>query len=227
MECDVSDLEFAQSEVRRTSDRAVSLSFRVLADTIFRKALAVPGLTQPLLEATKVDHPHNFHHAPDSKGRYSTYPSYPYSAHLATIELDVETGIVHVINYAAVDDCGVIISPKFVAGQLYGAIAQGIGGALWEHQPYESIGSPLAQSFKHYLTPRATDLPKLKLRHQHTPSPFTLLGTKGVGESGVGGAMAAVLNAVNDALSPSHVRIHQIPLSPPTILQALAEGSCR
>ena len=141
------------------------------------------------------------------------------------IELDVETGVVHVQDYAAVDDCGVLISPKFVEGQLYGAIVQGIGGALWEDQPYDTgTGAPIARTFKHYLTPRAPDLPRLRLAHQHTPSPFTLLGTKGVGESGVGGALAAILNAVNDALAPLGVRAHRLPLNPPNLLAAIHAG---
>ena len=135
--------------------------------------------------------------------------------------------MVRVLEYSAVDDCGVAISPTFVTGQLYGAIAQGIGGALWEDLPYDATaGHPSAQTFKHYLTPRAPDLPSLRLRHQHTPSPFTLLGTKGVlGESGVGGAMAAITNGVNDALVPLGVRIHRLPLNPPNVLAAILEGT--
>ena len=80
--CDATELDFVAGQIRSRSDPAKALSFGDVADTIFRRALSAPGLDQPLLEVTKVDSPHNFHHAPDAKGRYSTYPSYPYSAHV-------------------------------------------------------------------------------------------------------------------------------------------------
>jgi carbon-monoxide dehydrogenase large subunit len=225
LECDSAEIEFADSQVRSQTDPTKSMPFTKLADTIYRRVWVTPGLDQPLLEATKVGRPTNIHHVPDDKGRFSPYPTYPYSAHVALVDVDVETGVVHVEEYAAVDDCGVVITPRFVDGQLYGAIAQGIGGALWEHQPYDDAGKPIAQTLKHYLIPRAPDLPTLRLAHQHTPSPFTLLGTKGAGESGVGGAMAAIANAVNDALVPLGVLVHQLPLNPPTVLAAILNGA--
>jgi aerobic carbon-monoxide dehydrogenase large subunit len=144
------------------------------------------------------------------------------------VDVDVETGVVKVEEYSAVHDCGVVISPKFVDGQLYGAIVQGIGGALWEDQPYDPAnGRPLSKTLKHYLLPRAPDVPMVRLGHQQTPSPFTLLGTKGAGESGLAGAMAAITNAVNDALRPLGVLAHRLPLNPHNILTAIAEGAER
>ena len=228
LSCKAAELEFADGQVRSAADPAKMLPFAELAETIFRRSLATPGLDEPLLDVTKVDRPHNFHHVPDEKGRFSAYPSFPYSAHVALVEVDVETGVVTVREYSAVDDCGVLVSPKFVAGQLYGAIAQGIGGALWEDQPYDdATGRPIARTFKDYLLPRAPDLPHLRLAHQHTPSPFTLLGTKGVGESGVGGAMAAIVNAVNDALVPLKAHAHRLPLNPQNVLAAIIDGAPR
>ncbi|MDT7708631.1 MAG: aerobic carbon-monoxide dehydrogenase large subunit [Pseudonocardiales bacterium] len=203
------------------------MSVAEVADAIHRRALSVPGLDEPSLEVTRIDQPHNFHHAPDEKGRFSTYPSFPYSAHIAVVEVDPETGVVEVDRYFAVDDCGVVVSPTFVDGQLYGAIAMGIGGALWESLPYSDDGQPLAGHLKSYLLPRAPDLPMLSLASQHTPSPFTLLGTKGAGESGLGGAVAAVANAVNDALRPLGVHAHRMPLSPPNVLDAIMGGGTR
>jgi aerobic carbon-monoxide dehydrogenase large subunit len=219
---------FVDGSVRSTTDPTVTLPFAQVAETIFRRGLAVPGLDQPLLEVTRIDQPHNFHHVPDEHGRFSAYPSFPYSAHVAVVEVDVETGVVTVEDFAAVDDCGVVVSPRFVAGQLCGAIAQGIGGALWEDLPYDdATGQTVPETFKHYLTPRAPDVPMIRLGNQQTPSPFTLLGTKGAGESGVGGAMAAVTNAVNDALAPLGVTAHTLPLNPPNVLAAILEGDSR
>jgi carbon-monoxide dehydrogenase large subunit len=217
------DVDFHDDTVwcRTHSDRC--LPFADLSLAVYRHGLSRPGMEDSVLEVTKTDYPRNLHHAPDEFGRFSTYPSYPYSAHITLVRLDHETGRVAVLEYFVVDDCGVIISPTFVNGQIYGAVAQGIGGALWEETPYDEQGSPTATTLKHYLLPRANDLPTIHVEHQQTPSPYTLLGTKGAGESGVGGAMAAIVNAVNDALIPFDVRVHQLPLSPPTILAAISE----
>jgi carbon-monoxide dehydrogenase large subunit len=229
LKCDAGDIEFVDGRVRVVSNPASSLGFAEVTDTIYRSALAMPGLDQPVLEVTKFERPNNFYHVPDEKGRYSAYPSFPYSAHVAVVEVDRQTGVVDLIEYSAVHDCGVVISPRFVAGQLYGGITMGIGGALWEDLPYDTNGQPLVETFKHYLLPRATDLPSIRLDHQETPSPYTVLGTKGVGESGVGGALAAVANAVNDALLPLGVRARKLPFNGPNLLQVIrsAEGSVR
>jgi carbon-monoxide dehydrogenase large subunit len=221
LEVPVEDIELRDAVFKSKSNPLLSISFRLLADTLYRRALASPGLDQPLLEVTRYDQPHNFHHVPDEKGRFSPYPSFPYSAHVAVVEVDEETGLVTLSDYFAIDDCGNVVSPVFVRGQLFGAIAMGIGGALWENLPYDEDGNPLAGQFKHYLTPRASDLPDLKLASQYTPSPFTLLGTKGAGESGLGGAMASVTNAVNDALLPSGVRSHRLPHNAVNVLDAI------
>ncbi|SFK73900.1 xanthine dehydrogenase family protein molybdopterin-binding subunit [Geodermatophilus ruber] len=221
LDCAADDLRFADGNVTCVTVPTSSLSFAEVAETVYRRGLAAPGLDQPLLEVTRVDLPHNFHHVPDEQGRFSAYPSYPYSAHVAVVEVDAETGVVDLFEFHAVDDCGNVVSPRFVEGQLYGAISMGIGGALWEHQPYTTDGQPVATQFKHYLTPRAGDLPAIRLDSQHTPSPFTLLGTKGAGESGVGGGLAACVNAVNDALAPLGATAHHLPLNPPNVLAAI------
>jgi aerobic carbon-monoxide dehydrogenase large subunit len=223
LNCDVDGIVFKDGAVRSCERVDKALTFAELADTIVRQGLAVPGLDEPLLEATRIDRPHNFHHIPDEQGRSSAYPTFPYSAHVALVELDVETGVVRVERYAAVGDCGVIINERFVTGQLYGAVAQGIGGALWEEQAYDAGGTCLTTTLKHYLVPRAIDLPTFVVGHRVTPSPFTLLGTKGAGESGIGGAMAVITNAVNDALRPLGRRAHRLPLTPPTLLAAIVD----
>lgn len=223
LETKADDLDFVDGVI--TAPSGASMPLAEVCGTVYRHAWAAPGLEQPLLEATKTDQPHNFHHAPDEQGRFSTYPSYPYSAHVSLIEVDPDTGVITVLGHWTTDDCGIVISPVFVDGQLRGAITQGIGGALWEDLPYHpDDGTPLARTFKHYLTPRAPDLPAIRIAHQETPSPFTLLGTKGAGESGVAGAMAAVLNAVNDALAPFGAVLTTLPAHPPQVLRALNEA---
>jgi carbon-monoxide dehydrogenase large subunit len=217
---DAEGLGFASGEI---TDGEHSIAFAEVCEAIFRRAFAIPGIEEPQLEATRTDKPENFYHVPDELGRMSAYPSFPYSAHLALVEIDPELGLVQLRRYLFVDDCGVVISPRFVEGQIQGAVAMGVGGALYEELPYDAGGQPLARDLKTYIVPRATDLPNWESRRQETPSPFTTLGTKGVGESGVGGAMASVTNAVNDALRPRGVQMRGLPFTAPRVLAALHE----
>ena len=111
----------------------------------------------------------------------------------------------------------------FVHGQSAGAIAMGVwGAALWEELRFSDDGRPLASTFKNYLVARSTDLPSITLDFLETPSPFTPLGVKAAGESGIGGALAAVVNAVNDALAPLGVEANSVPVDPVTVLDAIA-----
>ena len=125
------------------------------------------------------------------------------------------------LRFGAVHDCGVIINPLLTAGQTQGGSAFGIGAALGEEVVHGANGQPLTTSFKDYIMPRAADLPNFELGHNETPTPYTLLGTKGAGEASVGGAMVAVANAVCDALSPLGVEINEVPLKPPTVWRAI------
>ncbi|HEX4753275.1 MAG TPA: xanthine dehydrogenase family protein molybdopterin-binding subunit [Solirubrobacterales bacterium] len=198
-----------------------SIEFTAVCEEIFKRAYATPGLWEGQLEVTRTDLPHNFHHVPDKLGRMSAYPSFPNSAHLCVCEIDREMGLVDILRYAYVDDCGVVISPRFVEGQVNGAVAMGIGAALWEHLPYSPDGQPLACHLKAYVPPRASDLPAFESDRQVTPSPYTTLGTKGAGETGVGGSMASTANAVNDALSALGVKLHRTPFNGPNVLAAI------
>jgi len=220
---DPKDLIFAGGRIAGP-DGDASIGFAEVCEEVFRRAYATPGIDEGRLEATHTDLPHNFQHIPDELGRMSAYPSFPYSAHLCVVEIDRELGLVDVRRYAYVDDCGTVISPRFVEGQVNGAIAMGLGGALWEQLPYDAAGQPLARHLKSYVTARAGDLPSFEAGRQVTPSPFTTLGTKGAGETGVGGAMASVTNAVNDALAPLGGHIHSLPLNGPNVLAAIAEA---
>lgn len=221
---DTGKLVFADGEIRVGEAGGESLPFKYVVDQVYRRTFATPGLEDPQLESTRYAQPGNVRNMPDDQGRSSAYPSYPYSTHMCVVEVDRETGEVDLKEYNAVGDCGTIISRNFVDGQLHGALAMGIGGALFEESPYSPDGQPLATNFKSYLMPRATDLPTFKLDHQETPSPYSILGVKGAGESGVGGAIACIANAVNDALRPLGVRIHKMPLNPPNVLKAIKSG---
>jgi carbon-monoxide dehydrogenase large subunit len=222
---DPAALSFADGWIAAPSGKR--LRFGEVSRAVFTQAVAIPAIDQPQLESTRTYGPSNLLHVPDEKGRVSPYPTYPNSGHIATVEVDRDTGVVRVLSYAAVDDCGTVINPMFVEGQFLGAIVMGIGGALWEELPYDINGSPVATTFKQYLMPRTPDLPQILIGSQVTPSPFTLLGTKGAGEGGLAGAVACIANAVNDALRPLDVTAHQMPLSGPRVLEAINRSVTR
>jgi carbon-monoxide dehydrogenase large subunit len=224
LEADAADLVFARARVHVAGDAERGLSIAEVADTVFNRSIAIPAIDQPQLEATRTYAPENILHVPDEQGRISPYPTFPYSAHLAVVEIDRDTGVVKILAYAGVHDCGTIVNPTFVEGQFLGSIAMGIGGALWEELPYTPEGRLGVRTFKQYLMPRAPDLPDIAVGSQVTPSPFTLLGTKGAGESGTSGAVASIANAVNDALLPLGVAVDDMPLSAPKLLRAIREG---
>jgi carbon-monoxide dehydrogenase large subunit len=145
-------------------------------------------------------------------------------AHLAMVEIDIETGRVRLLKYVAVDDCGRIVNPALVDGQVRGGVAQGIGGALTEHCVYDAAGQLLTTTLMDYAVPTAADLSAIEVHHLETPAPGLVGGFKGAGEAGTAGAPAAILNAVNDALAPWGAMLTDQPLTPERVLTALEGG---
>ncbi len=142
-------------------------------------------------------------------------------SHLALVEVDGETGAVHVLRHVVVEDCGRIINPLIVDGQSVGGVAQGIGAALLEEVVYADNGQPLTATLMDYLVPTATDVPAVTVVHLERPSPTTLGGFKGVGEGGTIGAPAAVANAVADALARFGAEVAELPLTPERVLRLM------
>jgi len=146
---------------------------------------------------------------------------FPFGAHLAQVEVDRETGAVRVLRYVAVDDCGPVINPMIVDGQVHGAIAQGLAQALFEGVVYDEEGQLLTGNLTTYLLPTAADLPMFETERTVTPSPNNPLGVKGIGEGGTTGSTPAVANAVMDALRPLGIHQLEMPLSPFRIWSAI------
>jgi carbon-monoxide dehydrogenase large subunit len=194
-----------------------------VAHALLTRAFAI-GDIEPVLESTRAYKPGNINHVPDELGRIQPYPTYSSSLHAAVVEVDAETGKVTLVDYVMTHDCGTMINPLLVEGQARGAVTMGLGSALSEQLVFGADGSLVSDRFKSYLLPRAGDIPLLRMIHQVTPSPFTMHGNKGAGEAGVGGAQAAVANAVEDALTPFGVTVLGLPLSPPNVL-ALIDGA--
>ena len=147
---------------------------------------------------------------------------FSYSAHAALVAVDTELGNVEILDYVVIEDGGVLVNPMIVDGQVAGGTAQGIGSALYEEMPYDAQGQPLASTLADYLLPGAMDVPSIRIHHMQTPSPYTEFGVKGIGEGGVIGPPAAILNAINDALRPLGAEVNQCPVTPQQLLAAIS-----
>ncbi|MEW6046170.1 MAG: molybdopterin cofactor-binding domain-containing protein, partial [Bacillota bacterium] len=160
----------------------------------------LPRDVEPSLEASAFYDPPNF--------------VYPFGTHVCVVEVDAETGQVRPLKYVAVDDCGRVINPMIVDGQVHGGVVQGMAQALWEHAVYDENGQLLTGSMLDYAVPKASFLPEILTDRTETPAPGNPLGVKGVGETGTIAATPAVVNAVCDALAPFGVRHLDMPLTP-------------
>ncbi|MGQ0669636.1 MAG: xanthine dehydrogenase family protein molybdopterin-binding subunit [Actinomycetota bacterium] len=150
--------------------------------------------------------------------------TFPFGAHVAVVEVDIETGDARLIRHVAVDDCGRILNPMLVAGQVHGGLAQGIAQALYEAVEYDEAGTPLTSNLATYAMPSAAELPRFETAHTETPTPLNPLGAKGIGESATIGSTPAVQSAVVDALSHLGVRHIDMPLSPERVWRAIREA---
>ncbi len=209
LEAHAADIELAHgcAVVRGSPERG--LSFGDLARTVHFRSNELRGV-EPSLEAT-------VHYTNPAAWTFTN------GAHLAVAEVDVETGKVRVLRYVAVDDCGRIVNPALVEGQIAGGIAQGLGGALSEHCVYDDAGQLLSATLMDYALPTFADVPPIETHHLETPAPGIAGGFKGAGEAGATGAPAAILNAVNDALAPLGVMLTDQPITPERVMQALRQ----
>ena len=169
---------------------------------------AKPAAVSPDFEATV------YHHQPTV-----TYTS---AVHVAHVEVDAGTGAVRLLRYVVAHDCGKLINPVIVEGQIHGGVAQGVGGGLLEEMVYDEQGQLLTGTFMDYLIPTAAELPAIETVHLEYPSPRNPLGIKGIGEGGAISPPAAIANAVEDALRPFGVRVTRAPLGPSQVLELIA-----
>ena len=203
------DLEFAEgSWTVKGTDRSVG--FGDVALTAYVPHNYPEGL-EPGLEFTSFYDPANF--------------TFPYGAHIAVVDVDVETGVVKLKRYIACDDVGNVVNPMIVDGQVHGGVTHGIGQALMEGAIYDDEGQLVNGSYMDYAMPRADDLPSFETGRTVTPCPHNPLGAKGAGETGTIGSTPAVVNAVIDALWPLGVRHLEMPLTPQRVWQAIREAS--
>lgn len=161
-------------------------------------------------------------------GRFRQKEStFPFGAHVAVVEVDLETGRATLVRHVSVDDAGRILNPMLARGQVHGGLAQGISQALFEGVEYDEYGNPLTSTLATYLMPSAAELPPFETAHTETPTPLNPLGAKGIGESATIGSTAAVQSAVIDAVSHLGVRHIDMPLSPERVWRAIREAASR
>ena len=177
-----------------------------------RMAQGIPGVSLPAGEAAGLEH--TAYYTP-SQAAYCS------GTHVAEVEVDAMTGGVKVVKYTVAHDSGRVINPLIVDGQVQGGVAHGIGNALLEWMQYDANAQPLTTSFAEYLLPMATDVPTCNIAHVETINPLNPLGVKGAGEGGTIPAPAAIIAAIEDALSPFGVHFAETPLTPERIVAAL------
>lgn len=211
LEAAVEDIELADGRafVRGTPAKEVPLA--KIAELAYFQAGGLPAGTSPGLEATE---------------RYvppSPMPIWANATHVCTVEVDIETGMVTILRYIVSEDCGPMINPSVVEGQIAGGTVQGIGGVLLEELAYDEDGNPVCTTFMDYLLPTMAEVPDIEYGHVETPSPGPG-GYKGVGEGGAIGAPPAVINAVADALAPFGHEVSRLPLTPEAVLRLVDGG---
>ena len=157
-------------------------------------------------------------------GTYDPPGTFSNACHVAVVDLDPETGFVRIERYLVAEDAGRIINPMIADGQVHGGVAQGIGNALLEEIIYDESGGILTANLADYMPPTAHEMPSIELHHIETPSTQSITRAKGLGEGGAIGAPAAVLGAINDALTPFGVEIDTIPATPQRIRAALRDA---
>jgi carbon-monoxide dehydrogenase large subunit len=200
LEASPQDLELAEGVVQVKGTPAKTVSFEKLGQ--LGNAVSLAPLPPGVLPGVE-----------ESAYRPSR-PQYGNGTHAAVVEVDPDTGQVKLLAYAVVHDCGTLLNPTVVTGQIHGGVLHGIGTALFEELRYDEAGQLQNASYMDYLLPTASDLPEIVVEHVEHPSPFTPTGAKGAGEGGTIPALACVANAVEDALRPLAVRIRNLPITP-------------
>ncbi len=209
LEANVDDIDYADGKffVRGSPDQAKTIQDIALMANV---AWNYPKGLEPGLEASAFFDPPNF--------------VYPFGSHIAVVEVDAETGEITIKRYIAVDDCGKVINPMIVEGQIHSGVVQGIGQALWEGAVYDENGQLLTGSMMDYALPKAENFPRFELAMTETPTTVNPLGVKGIGETGTIASTPAIYNAVIDALTPLGVTSLQMPMTPERVWQAIRKA---
>jgi carbon-monoxide dehydrogenase large subunit len=209
LQCDVADVTCEGGAVQGPKG---SVTIAEIAAIAHLRMQELPPGVEPLLDATATYEPAT------STGVYS------YATHGAVVAVDLETGVADLLDFAVAEDCGTMVNPMLVEGQIRGGVVQGIGTALYEEIPYDAEGQPLAATFMDYHMPGAHELPMIRIGHLHTPATATEYGMKGMGEGGAVAPPAAIANAVRDALAGLGAEVNETPITAERVLAAIRKG---
>jgi aerobic carbon-monoxide dehydrogenase large subunit len=213
LQCEVGEAHCADGAVIGPQGRSVSIA--EIAKVAYLRMDGLPAGVEPLLEATATYEPGI------STGVFS------YATHGAVVAVDPETGSIELLDFAVAEDCGTMVNPMIVEGQIRGGVVQGIGTALCEEIPYDKTGQPLAATLLDYHLPGAFEIPPIKIGHLHHPATATEYGMKGMGEGGAVAPPAAIANAVRDALAALGVEVNETPLTSQRVLAAIQAAHAR
>ncbi|GAA4617454.1 xanthine dehydrogenase family protein molybdopterin-binding subunit [Saccharopolyspora hordei] len=218
------DVELADGGFRVRGSPGSSVPWERIAQVALTRTFELPPGTEPGLDARASYEPPGMDHVPRADGRMNASATYTNSTHAAVVEVDPDTGVVRVRRYVAVHDCGRVINPLTVAGQVHGGVAQGIGGVLHEQLPHAD-GQPLATTFADYAIPTACEVPDIATEELCSPAPGIPFGIKGAGEAGIIGPPAAIARAVEHALEPLGVTdVDTTPLTPSVVRRLIEEA---
>jgi CO/xanthine dehydrogenase Mo-binding subunit len=213
MQTEPANMEMVDGWLRIKGVPDAEMPMAAVAGTMLARSDLLPPGMEPCPEATAVWTAPG-RNEPDEEGRCKSYLTAANACHVVMLEVDRETGMVEILKYFVVDDCGTRLNPGNVDGMLYGAIAQGVGAALLEEYIYDENAQPLVSTFMDYLIPTINEVPDTKAAAMVTPSPFAPLGAKGCGENAIHCTPSAILCAINDALAPIGVMAKEVPASP-------------
>jgi aerobic carbon-monoxide dehydrogenase large subunit len=206
------EVKLLDGKIVNKSDYSVSKSLAEVARAAYYRTDQLPSGMEPSLETIGIFDPPNVI-PQDQTGRRNESPTYSNSSHMAVVEVDPENGQVKLLKYGLVHDSGFLINPAIVDGIIQGCVAQGVGTALFEQLSYTSDGQLASSTFTDYLIPTAETMPPIELLHLETPSPSTVFGLRGAGQSGSMATPAAIANAVEDAISPFGGKVNELPLT--------------
>ncbi|MQA03111.1 MAG: molybdopterin-dependent oxidoreductase [Streptosporangiales bacterium] len=205
------------------ADGKAQMSLADLAKIAYNKVVLLPPDMDPGLRV--LAYYRNPMAKPPEREDFNVQLTHSNSVHVVVVEVDPGTGMLDFLKYAIVHDCGRQLNPTVVEGMAIGSTVHGIGAALLEEFQYDEAGNPLATTFQTYLKPVAQTVPRIELGHLESPCPYTILGTKATGEGGAITSLAAIGNAVEDALLPHGVQVNSLPITPEKILRGIRHGT--
>ncbi len=225
LEAAEADVVITDGQFHVAGSEQPAVSWGEVATAAWVRTVDLPDQMEPGLEASGYYEPAHLEHLPDESGRVNAAASWANGTHIGVVSVRVSTGEITIEDLIVVHDCGTVINPAIVEGQVHGGIAQGIAGAMYEHFQYDpDTAYPRFSSFMDYLVPTCAEVPTIAIDHFETPAPDHPLGVKGCGEGGTIGPPAVITGAVSDALSEWGVDLTACPVTPVTVRAAIRDA---